>query len=281
MNTVNKTPTVEITANWVNVTPALAEQWLKVNGGNRNVRQHKVNSFARAQQEGRWRQTHQGISFDENNALLDGQHRLMAIVKSGVTVRMLVTYGQPRDNMKVIDRGSIRSTADTLRILYGMDNSTQRAATARKVISMKRGYFSGAYTADDDEVQREVVENGEHYNWIFLAFRGHRQVSPVLAALAYAYPVAPEKVQEFAALIIEPANVPAGSIIFRAKEIADGGCSSRQGSGTIQMEIFRRMLRCIQAYLRNEKLKQVKDSDEGLRYFAKLRGDAAKQDATP
>jgi len=46
---------------------------------------------------GRWKLTHVGIAFDINNVLQDGQHRLWAVVFSGRTVEMSVTFNTPAD----------------------------------------------------------------------------------------------------------------------------------------------------------------------------------------
>jgi hypothetical protein len=58
--------------------------------------------------------THQGIAFDEFGNLIDGQHRLHAIVKSGKTITCLVSFGVHVDAVSVIDRGLRRSSAVVL-----------------------------------------------------------------------------------------------------------------------------------------------------------------------
>lgn len=77
----------------VKITPELAEAMLGKNHSNRRLRKQAVLMYAKDMKEGRWELTHQGIAFDKNGDLVDGQHRLKAIVDSGVTVRMLVTHG--------------------------------------------------------------------------------------------------------------------------------------------------------------------------------------------
>lgn len=72
------------------VTPALAKQWLEKNTNNRNVNFAKVKKMAKDMREGHWDTTHQGIAIATDGTLVDGQHRLMAVVESGVTVRMNV-----------------------------------------------------------------------------------------------------------------------------------------------------------------------------------------------
>jgi hypothetical protein len=47
-----------------------------------------VRDFAEAMRRGDWRLTHQGIAFDASGALVDGQHRLAAIVEADVPVEI-------------------------------------------------------------------------------------------------------------------------------------------------------------------------------------------------
>jgi len=57
------------------VTPQLAEKYLEKNIENRRVREWWVNSLAGAIRRDEWILTHQGIAFDTNNRLIDGQHK--------------------------------------------------------------------------------------------------------------------------------------------------------------------------------------------------------------
>ncbi|QKW51397.1 hypothetical protein [Streptomyces buecherae] len=114
----------------VMVTPELAREWLKVNALNRPLSRQTVVHLTRAIQRGEWKLTHQGIAFDENGQLVDGQHRLEAVVKAGVAVEMLVAYGVPRAAFTVMDTGRKRTGRDALS-LAGETNSTHLAAALR------------------------------------------------------------------------------------------------------------------------------------------------------
>jgi hypothetical protein len=95
----------------VHVTPEVAERFLEKNHSNRKVRESVVDTYAKDMTEGRWEQTHQGIAFDSDGNLMDGQHRLMAIVKSGVSLEMIVAHNvESRVN---IDNHAKRNLTDT------------------------------------------------------------------------------------------------------------------------------------------------------------------------
>ena len=79
----------------VDVTPELAESWLAGTDVCRPVLNRHVEKFAAEMTAGRWRLTHQGIAFDTEGKLIDGRHRLLAVIRSGATVPMLVVVDEP------------------------------------------------------------------------------------------------------------------------------------------------------------------------------------------
>lgn len=116
---------------WVEVTPTMAARWLKSNFRNRPVAEDVVKAYARDMATQRWMPTHQGIAFNEQDQLIDGQHRLHAIIKCGLTVRMMVTFGLPvqiagteMTTMDCVDRGRTRTVADQLKIQHGFKQGT-------------------------------------------------------------------------------------------------------------------------------------------------------------
>ena len=97
------------------ITPEIAKKYLEKNSNNRPLRKTHVEALARDMKRGVFFLSHQGIAFDVNGQLADGQHRLVAIVDSGCPVQMLVTRNVPEDTYKVVDVGAKRSIADALR----------------------------------------------------------------------------------------------------------------------------------------------------------------------
>jgi hypothetical protein len=78
------------------------------------VSKSTVQQLAGQIQRGEWQLTHQGIAFDEDGVLIDGQHRLAAIVKAGLTVRLTVAHGVRRTASTVMDTGRKRTGRDAL-----------------------------------------------------------------------------------------------------------------------------------------------------------------------
>lgn len=99
------------------VTPAMAEEFLSNNADfQRAVRWSVVKNLEDCLVRGEWKLTHQGIAFDTNGKLIDGQHRLLAIRRSGISAEMTISYGVDPTCFQVLDIGAKRSTADLLRL---------------------------------------------------------------------------------------------------------------------------------------------------------------------
>ena len=98
----------------VSVTPVMATSILENNNsGNRNLNKNAVEKYAKIMRSGNWALTPQGLVIDNNTGnLVDGQHRLMAIRQTGVTVDMYVTYVEDKDTFKFLDQGRNRDFSD-------------------------------------------------------------------------------------------------------------------------------------------------------------------------
>jgi len=98
------------------ITPELACEYLEKNTNNRTIRSGRINELSGAMLRGEWMLTHQGIAFAKNGELIDGQHRLLAVVKSGVTVEMMVTRGCAPETFKALDLHSKRTASDIFHV---------------------------------------------------------------------------------------------------------------------------------------------------------------------
>lgn len=140
---------------WRDVDPELAEKWLRSNTRNRNLRQMWVETMANDMLNGRWVPSPADcIIFGADGDLYDGQHRLNAIVRSGVTLRLRVIFDAPTELLVVIDTGHTRKPGDQLRIQH-VPNSNQIAAAVRVIISYDKlpgRVWNGANSISTPEV---------------------------------------------------------------------------------------------------------------------------------
>lgn len=104
----------------VSVTPPMAREMLKKNTKNRQIRPLHVETLRQSFERGEQVTTHQGIAFDTEGILIDGQHRLSAIalMPDGFSFPMLVTWGLDRDKVfPVVDcTQAKRSISDVLSV---------------------------------------------------------------------------------------------------------------------------------------------------------------------
>ena len=91
------------------ITPAKARKMLERNTNNRKVNKSHVAALARDIKNGHWFTNGQTICFDCNGVLTDGQHRLLAIILSGVTVESLVAYNVAPDACQTYGSEVVRS----------------------------------------------------------------------------------------------------------------------------------------------------------------------------
>ncbi len=158
---VEEAPTVrgEVEA----VTPGQAAKWLEARAPNRTVQSRIALSMARDMAAGRWQVTHQGIAFDVDGRLLDGQHRLSAIIIANREVAMMVTRGLPRETQLVIDDHRRRSGADVLTIEQGYVVDAVAVALLRLmdrqpgVVSGHGARFTKSEMADAYAMHRDAV----------------------------------------------------------------------------------------------------------------------------
>lgn len=112
------------------VTPEQAQEWLQANGAVRKVRRHVVDRYARDMKDGNWTLTAAAVAFDEDDDLLDGQHRLLACLKAGVPFWTWVMRGMTHVMQRNTDMGAKRSLADVL-AWYGETQRTTLAGSIR------------------------------------------------------------------------------------------------------------------------------------------------------
>lgn len=163
----------------LDITPAQASEWLlrhieRMEAGKfkqRSFRASRINNYAADMKQGSWVLCPQPIVFDEDDNLLDGQHRLAAIKQANVTVRMMVSTGWPKgvvnetfklSTIDAIDRGYARSIANQLQ-LHGVISAAFVAATANCFVrccyggdNMPLTYASTCHILRQLDLQRHI-----------------------------------------------------------------------------------------------------------------------------
>lgn len=129
-----------ITVELVYVTPEIAAEYLTHNTHNRNTRERQIKLYAADMSAGDWNFTGAPITFDEVGNLLDGQHRLHAVIVADRTIPLLVIRGLAREAQDDTDCGIPRKFYDVL-ALRGEANATHLAALTRRVTAWEAGVY--------------------------------------------------------------------------------------------------------------------------------------------
>jgi hypothetical protein len=189
-----KSPTVER----VFVTPKMAADLLTLNTKNRRLSAHKATQYAKAMADGCWKADGNAIMISSDNVLLNGQHRLTAVIESGVKgVWFLVMRDCPTDAMLTIDcGGKPRSVGENLELMGESEGKHKGpAATAIAKILTRRTAIPPSDTMATLNQFRRGIE------WA-VGVTGLRKnkfaASNVRGTFALAYTVAPKVTEEIA-----------------------------------------------------------------------------------
>lgn len=103
-----------ITTQVERITPDVAHALLATNAINRPVSPNRVIGFVNAMKAGQWQLNGETIIVSDTGKLLDGQHRLYAVIEHGGAIEMNVARGAPMPSFSTIDLGTARSARDIL-----------------------------------------------------------------------------------------------------------------------------------------------------------------------
>lgn len=99
----------------ITLTPEMAMGFLEYNKNNRPLNDQHVQRIARQIADGKWKFNGDTIKIADTGDVLDGQHRLWAIIEAKQSVRTLIVYGIERDAFATIDTlRKVRSGSDII-----------------------------------------------------------------------------------------------------------------------------------------------------------------------
>lgn len=142
----------------VTVTPAVAKKWLRSNTHNRNVRPLHVSALARDMAAGRWQVNGETVKFGEDGTLLDGQHRLLAVLEADTAVQMWVIRGIPVVAQATMDGGAKRTTKDILG-MEGVENAAVVASVVKRAVMWERSDYTFKGQVSTPEAQNYLQKN--------------------------------------------------------------------------------------------------------------------------
>jgi hypothetical protein len=190
------------------ITPDDAKRYLAMRPPNqRPISRDFVLKYADVMSRGGWELTHQGIAFDADGRLIDGQHRMAAVLKSGATAEFMVfRYREVGNSMLVIDSGKARSVADKLVILGLVEELKKNGAKTNQAMArdlgavinmyaMLVGGFHGRRNALDGDMLEKIATEEKDVAWA-MGLNRTLWGTLGLAALAFCRACGTAKVEE-------------------------------------------------------------------------------------
>ena len=134
------------------IGPEQAEIYLQKNLNNRPLSRFQVTKYAALMEQGRWMLNGEPIISACDGTLLDGQHRLAAIMMASVTVECFIVEGLPREVFATLGTGAKRNTGDIAAML-GCKYATWVAATLSCLYRLELGMVDQAVSAPNDKIE--------------------------------------------------------------------------------------------------------------------------------
>lgn len=194
-------------AKWRVISPELAEKLLESQLTNRRLNERRVNTMAEDMKSGRWVENGETVKITSKGNLVDGQHRLSAIVRSGKPISTLVVENLPEKVMPTIDQGKARSNSDVLGLL-GVNNSTHASGVTRALWELEKfGIFGARVYPPRSEIVKVYNAHADEIQDALLAAHPLHKVLRNRTSTAIAYILAArknkKKADQFVAMITE------------------------------------------------------------------------------
>jgi len=135
------------------IDPFVADALLANNNArNRGVRERHVRFLVDQQESQKFVFNGESIVFGDDGNINNGQHRLLAAVRSGIAIEVLLVFGIPADRFSTYDQVSRRNSGD---VLASVDepNASKVAATLKHIDNYFGGGLGKAWTSANEHAR--------------------------------------------------------------------------------------------------------------------------------
>lgn len=214
------------------ITPSIAKDMLESNVSNRRVNRHIVSQYANDMINGQWKvDTAEVIKISKTNIILDGQHRLLAIVKANIPIYFHVAIDLEDSVFDVLDTGKIRNSTDIFKINGIPKESTIPSiiTTYNQIIFGKYYVLQGAEKSTSHQLLQQYYESPEFWQNVgrvahnyYLSFAKILKPSMIGGFYAYFLKSDKELAESFFSQLCTGANITNNTILLlRNRLIAD------------------------------------------------------------
>lgn len=253
------------------VTPQRAAELLAKNvANNRHITPARVEQYATLMKDDNFLTTPEGIIIDENGRLIDGQHRLSAVVLSGKTIKMHVWYNVPAEQMRAINTGAARTLADVLTVTeeLGITGAPKIAVARANAITLILNPKHNTKKLTIEQYERVREKFGEDLQWSMTNYpnnggtgtalgRKARSVM-VMGALVIAHKKYTEEIETFARKVDTGLELVETDPAYALRRFLDG--SNITGDSVNRLTTAYATFRCAYAALKHEKISVLRTS---------------------
>ena len=248
-----RTPyTVEI----VDITPALAQVWLNLNHPeNRAPSRMKQAQYGRDMLTGHWMPNGEAVKFDSLGRLMDGQNRLLAVIRTGITVPMFVFRELPPAAFHTLDHGYSRP------MLWWINADTRATAVAMTTVCGGAGVHVSGTRPTESEMEAFMQKHSEAVTFAVGAMgrqTGVTAVTRAIIARAF-YHVDRTILRDFVdCLYLRQVFSPRRqTAVMRLRDILNSGGSNRSRTSGNAKDRYLKTERCVMAFVRDEPISRL------------------------
>jgi len=209
----------------------MALELLDANTMNRPIRQVHVRRITREIKEGRWQFNGDTIKIADTNAVLDGQHRLWAVIEAKVPIETVIVRGVPVGAFTTID--TIRASRSFGDVIAGGGQIRHRNAIGGALAWLLRwqskegleSYKSPSSRLENSDISQAFDNNPGIVRAVEVAQRLRSLCNPSITAFVY-YVLSnrnEELAERMIATLDDPAGIGIGDPYFRLRSYLTGG----------------------------------------------------------
>jgi hypothetical protein len=213
----------------ITMTPEQARIIIANQPSQRPINRGNITKLRGEIMDGRFRLTHQGIAFDEDGLLRDGQHRLIACIECDTSIEVMANFNEPADLFTCYDTGTVRKVGTTLLLLgqvksASIGNSVSGAAKFFWAYNNDRnpGHNGSVISGWNLEVMNKVLEkNPDIYRFVNELQSRRRvpyQVAPTAAMFTMFSQANEEKASVFIDQCLNGENIKKGDPAYTLRE---------------------------------------------------------------
>jgi hypothetical protein len=252
--------------NKILITPAKAKEYLEANVDNRRIKKPVVLKYAKDIIEERWiEDTGETIKIATTGRILDGQHRLHAIIKANKSIYCHVSTGLDESVFKVIDTGSTRNATDVFKI-EGIKNENSLPSIISFYNLLEQGKKHKGFHVhekstnamlleqyyEDENFWQSVSKNS--YNW-YISFAKILTPSFIGGFYAHFYKLNSDKANLFMTQLATGINIENDTISILRNKLMIDKMSIKKMPQTLKMAL---VIKTWNSYINGSKLKQLK-----------------------